>query len=168
MDYLTVQAIVLTVSYSIAISLRAAGLVDNVFETTTAAYCVILPPSSLALCDNPVISALLEDARLDPTRTPTAPPIALDFKAILVPDRVDVKISPLGRHLLISEEELEQALLAKQRNDYAARIADEVATAWTSYKERLISDRPSATKDALWLQASPLGLASYILALVRR
>ena len=44
MDYLIVQAIVLTVSYSIAISLRAAGLVDNVFETTTAAYCVILPP----------------------------------------------------------------------------------------------------------------------------
>ncbi|KAI5828254.1 hypothetical protein K523DRAFT_277180 [Schizophyllum commune Tattone D] len=166
MDYLTVQAIVLTVSYSIAISLRAAGLVDNVFETTTAAYCVILPPSSLALRDNPVISALLDDAGLDPTRTPTAPPIALNFKAISMPDRVDVRISPLGRRLLISEDELEQALLAKQRNDYAARIADEVATAWSSYEERLISGRPSATKDAPWLQASPLGLASYILALI--
>ncbi|KAL1664277.1 hypothetical protein GGF50DRAFT_55161 [Schizophyllum commune] len=166
MDYLTVQAIVLTVSYSIAISLRAAGLVDNVFETTTAAYCVILPPSSLALRDNPIISALLDDARLDPTRTPTAPPIALDFKAILVPNRVDVKISPLGRRLLISEDELEQALLAKQRNDYAARIADEVAAAWTSYEKRLISGRPSATKDAPWLQASPIGLTSYILALI--
>ncbi|KAL1752980.1 hypothetical protein FB107DRAFT_250421 [Schizophyllum commune] len=166
MDYLIVQAIVLTVSYSIAISLRAAGLVDNVFETTTAAYCVILPPSSLALRDNPVISALLDDARQDPIRTPTAPPIALNFKAISAPDRVDVKISPLGRHLLISEDDLEHALLAKQRNDYAARIADEVATAWTSYEERLISGRPSATKDAPWLQASPLGPASYIFALI--
>ncbi|KAL1719353.1 hypothetical protein EV715DRAFT_199264 [Schizophyllum commune] len=166
MDYLAIQAIVLVASYSIAISLRAAGLVDNVFETTTAAYCVMLPPTNLALHDNPVISALLDDARLDPTRTPTAPPIALDFKAILVPDRVDVKISPLGRHLLISEDDLEHALLAKQRNDYAARIADEVATAWTSYEKRLISGRPSATKDAPWLQASPLGLASCILALI--
>ena len=37
MDYLAIRAIVLVASYSIAISLRAAGLVDNVFETTTAA-----------------------------------------------------------------------------------------------------------------------------------
>ncbi|KAI5887485.1 uncharacterized protein SCHCODRAFT_01192535 [Schizophyllum commune H4-8] len=165
MDDFTVQAIALAFSYTIAIALRAAGLVDNVLETTTAAYCVTLPPTSLTLRDTPVISALLEGASLDPTRTPTAPPIALNFKSIPVPDRLDIRISPLARRLLINEDELERALPAKQRNDHAARIADEVATAWSSYEERLIS-RPSATKDAPWLQASPNGLTSYILALI--
>lgn len=167
MDDFTVQAIALAFSYTIAIALRAAGLVDNVLETTTAAYCITLPPTSLTLRDTPVISALLDGASLDPTRTPTAPPIALNFKTIPVPDLIDIRISPLARRLLINEDALERALLAKQRNEHAARIADEVATAWSSYEERLIS-RPSATKDAPWLQASPNGLASYIVLLVGR